>query len=55
MCFARNANENNGDHLEVNKHCCEISFLNKRIVEEYWKGTKADEQLSQKKSFRVLF
>ena len=55
MCFARNSNENNGDPLKLNKHCCEISFLNKRIVEEYWKDTNNSSQPANKKRFKVAF
>ena len=34
LCLARNYNESNGNHLKINPHLCEISFLNKRIYEE---------------------
>ena len=37
MCLVRNYNESNGDMLKINKHFCEVAFLNKRIVEEYQK------------------
>ena len=36
MCFARNYNENDGDILDINSFCCEVAFLNKRLVDEYW-------------------
>ena len=35
MCLVRNYNEGNGDMFKVNKHFCEVAFLNKRLVEEY--------------------
>lgn len=35
MCLVRNYNESNGDMFKVNKHFCEVAFLNKRLVEEY--------------------
>ena len=35
MCLVRNYNESNGDMFKINKHFCDIAFLNKRIVEEY--------------------
>jgi radical SAM protein with 4Fe4S-binding SPASM domain len=35
-CFVRNFNENNGDMFKVSKHFCDVAFLNKRLVEEYW-------------------
>ena len=35
MCLVRNYNENNGDMFKINKHFCEVAFLNKKIVEEY--------------------
>lgn len=34
-CLVRNYNENGGDMLRVNKHFCDVAFLNKRLVEEY--------------------
>lgn len=35
MCLVRNYNESNGDMFIINKHFCEVAFLNKKIVEEY--------------------
>lgn len=35
MCLVRNANENDGDYLKINRHTCEIAELNKKIVLEY--------------------
>ena len=37
MCLVRNYNESNGDMFKINKHFCEVAFLNKRVVEEYYK------------------
>ncbi|MCQ2286134.1 MAG: radical SAM protein [Bacteroidales bacterium] len=34
MCLVRNYNENNGDMFQINRHFCEVAFLNKKIVEE---------------------
>lgn len=42
MCLVRNYNENNGNMFKVNKHFCEVAFLNKRLVEEYL--SKLDEK-----------
>lgn len=39
MCLVRNYNESNGNMFEVNKHFCEVAFLNKRLVEEYYAKT----------------
>lgn len=36
MCFAKNYT-NSGDHLEIDRHCCDVAFLNKRLVEQYWR------------------
>ncbi len=36
MCLVRNYNESNGDMFKINKHFCDVAFLNKRIVEEYF-------------------
>lgn len=36
MCLVRNYNESNGDMFKINKHFCDVAFLNKRIVEEYY-------------------
>lgn len=38
MCLVRNYNENNGDMFAINKHFCDVAFLNKRLVEEYEKN-----------------
>ncbi len=57
MCFARNANESDGGHLDVNEMCCQISLLNKRLVEEHREkvGTHTRSRRSSKKvSFRVV-
>lgn len=35
MCLVRNYNESNGDMFKINRHFCEVAFLNKRIVEEF--------------------
>ncbi len=35
MCMVRNFNESGGDFLKINRHFCDIAFLNKRLVEEY--------------------
>lgn len=35
MCLVRNYNENNGDMFKINKHFCDVAFLNKKLVEEY--------------------
>lgn len=35
MCLVRNYNENNGDMFKINRHFCDVAFLNKKIVEEY--------------------
>jgi radical SAM protein with 4Fe4S-binding SPASM domain len=40
MCFARNYNEGKGDIFKINEHCCDIAFLNKRLVEDYWRRTE---------------
>lgn len=42
MCLVRNYNENNGNMFEINKHFCEVAFLNKRLVEE-WKSNRKSE------------
>lgn len=36
-CFVRNYNESNGDMLKLQKHFCDVAFLNKRLVEEFLK------------------
>jgi len=38
MCLVRNYNESNGDMFKINKHFCDVAFLNKKIVEEYNKN-----------------
>ena len=38
MCLVRNYNESNGDMFKINKHFCEVAFLNKKVVEEYYKN-----------------
>jgi|TARA_B100001964_G_C14144678_1_gene559122 radical SAM protein with 4Fe4S-binding SPASM domain len=55
MCFARNANESDGGYLKVNENCCEISFLNKRLVEEHRKKTGTHNHSSDTGSFKVVF
>jgi radical SAM protein with 4Fe4S-binding SPASM domain len=61
MCFARNANENNGDHTTVNTKCCEVSFTTKQLVEDYRRrkgmtSTCNEERSTEKKfSFNVVF
>ncbi len=35
MCLVRNYNESNGDMFKINKHFCDVAFLNKKVVEEY--------------------
>ena len=35
MCLVRNYNESGGDMFKVNKHFCDVAFLNKKVVEEY--------------------
>lgn len=42
MCLVRNYNESNGDMFKINKHFCEVAYLNKRIVEEYQNKIKAE-------------
>jgi len=37
MCLVRNYNENNGDIFKITKHFCDVAFLNKKMVEEYYK------------------
>ena len=36
MCLVRNYNENNGDMFKITKHFCDVAFLNKKMVEEYY-------------------
>ena len=40
-CLVRNYNESNGDMFKLNQHFCDVAFLNKKIVEEYWAKNKA--------------
>ena len=35
-CLVRNFNESGGDMFAVNKHYCDVAFLTKRLVEEYY-------------------
>lgn len=35
MCLVRNFNESGGDMFKINKHFCDVAFLNKQIVEKY--------------------
>lgn len=35
-CLVRNYNESGGDMFAVNHHFCDVAFLNKRLVEEYF-------------------
>lgn len=35
MCLVRNFNESGGNMFKINKHFCDVAFLNKRLVEEY--------------------
>ncbi len=46
-CLVRNYNENNGEMLTVNKHFCDVAFLNKRLVEERY----GDKMLELRKLF----
>lgn len=36
MCLARNFNENNGNLYQPVQQNCDVSFLNRRMIEEYW-------------------
>lgn len=36
MCLVRNYNESGGDMFKINDHFCDVAFLNKRMVEEYY-------------------
>lgn len=42
MCLVRNYNESGGNMIKLNKHFCDIAFLTKKIVEEYY-GKKLNE------------
>lgn len=35
-CLVRNYNESGGDMFKINKHFCDVAFLTKRLVEEYY-------------------
>lgn len=35
-CLVRNYNENGGDMMQINKHFCDVAFLQKRLHEEYY-------------------
>lgn len=41
-CLVRNYNESGGDMFKINKHFCDVAFLNKRLVEEKY-GKKIKE------------
>ena len=45
MCLVRNYNESGGDMFKINKHFCDVAFLNKKVVEEYYKKNKDMEGL----------
>lgn len=36
MCLVRNYNENNGNMFKITKHFCDVAFLNKKMVEDYY-------------------
>lgn len=40
-CLVRNYNESGGDMFAINKHFCEVAFLNKRLVEEAFEKKKS--------------
>lgn len=40
-CLVRNYNESYGDMFKLNKHFCDVAFLNKKIVEDYWTKNKS--------------
>lgn len=40
MCLVRNFNENNGDMFRITQHFCDVAFLNKKMVEEFYKKSK---------------
>ena len=42
MCLVRNYNESGGDMFKINKHFCDVAFINKRIVEQRY-GSKIKE------------
>lgn len=35
LCLVRNFNESEGDMFNINKHFCDVAFVNKKVVEEY--------------------
>ena len=39
-CLVRNYNESDGDMFKLNKHFCDVAFLNKKIVEDYFARNK---------------
>lgn len=39
-CLVRNYNESDGDMFKLNKHFCDVAFLNKKIVEDYFVQNK---------------
>ncbi len=44
-CLVRNYNESNGDMFKINRHFCDVAFLNKRLVEEkFGKDFNADKK-----------
>ncbi len=47
MCLVRNYNESNGDMFKINKHFCDVAFLNKKIVEEYYDDKRVAESLER--------
>ncbi|MCH5347210.1 MAG: radical SAM protein, partial [Muribaculaceae bacterium] len=42
MCLVRNYNESGGDMFKINKHFCDVAFLNKKIAEQRY-GNKINE------------
>ena len=43
MCLVRNFNESGGDMMKINKHFCDVAFLTKRLVEEYYSSHPTDD------------
>jgi len=43
-CLVRNYNESGGGMFHVNKHFCDVAFLNKRLVEEWMEKQKQKEE-----------
>ncbi len=35
FCLVRNFNESGGDMFKINKHFCDVAFVNKKVVEDY--------------------